>query len=44
MRARLAELGFEPGTARTPDEMTAGLRADYERVGRLLREIDFKPQ
>jgi tripartite-type tricarboxylate transporter receptor subunit TctC len=44
LRARLAELGFEPGTARTPDEMVAGLQADYERIGALLREAGVKPQ
>ena len=42
---RFKELGVEvPQQARTPDEMTKALRADYERVGAVLKSINFKPE
>lgn len=44
VRERLAEVGFEPGLARSMEEMNKGLRADYERMGSLLKAIDFKPE
>jgi tripartite-type tricarboxylate transporter receptor subunit TctC len=44
VRARLAELGFEPGSASTSEQMATRLKRDHERVGALLREIGFKPQ
>ncbi len=44
VRERLLELGFEVGTPRSPDEMAAGLKADYERVGAVLQSIGFKPE
>jgi tripartite-type tricarboxylate transporter receptor subunit TctC len=44
MRERLRDIGFEPAEPRSPDDMERALRADYERVGALLRTIDFKPQ
>ena len=44
VRDRLLELGFEVGTPRSPDEMAAGLRADFERVGAVLQGIGFKPE
>ena len=44
VKERLAEVGFEPGLPRSVDEMGRGLRADYERVGALLKAIDFKPE
>jgi tripartite-type tricarboxylate transporter receptor subunit TctC len=44
MRERLTELGFDVGQARTPDELTRQLRTDYERVGAILKSIDFKPE
>ena len=38
-------LGLEvPKQPRTPDEMTKSLRADYERVGAVLKSINFKPE
>ena len=43
-RDRLREIGFESPEPRTPDELTRALRAEYERIGTLLRSIDFKPQ
>ncbi|WP_284617676.1 Bug family tripartite tricarboxylate transporter substrate binding protein [Aquabacterium humicola] len=44
VKERLAEVGFEPGQPRSVDEMGKALRADYERVGALLKSIDFKPE
>jgi tripartite-type tricarboxylate transporter receptor subunit TctC len=44
MRERLRDIGFEPAEPRSPEEMQRALRADHERVGALLRSIDFKPQ
>lgn len=43
-RERLQEVGFEPGQPRTPDELSASLKADYERVGAVLKSIGFKPE
>ena len=44
VKERLAEVGFEPGLPRGVEEMGKGLRADFERVGALLKAIDFKPE
>jgi tripartite-type tricarboxylate transporter receptor subunit TctC len=44
MRERLQEVGFEPGQARTPQELSASLKADYERVGAVLKTIGFRPE
>ncbi len=44
VRERLADVGFEPGLPRPVEDMNKGLRADYERVGALLKAIDFKPE
>ena len=44
VRDRLLELGFEVGAPRSVDEITAGLKADYERVGAVLRSIGFKAE
>jgi tripartite-type tricarboxylate transporter receptor subunit TctC len=43
-RERLQEVGFEPGQPRTPDELSASLKTDYERVGAVLKSIGFKPE
>jgi len=43
-RERLIEVGFEPGQPRSVDDMLRGLKADYERVGAVLKSIDFKPE
>ncbi len=43
-KERLQEVGFEVGQARSPDEMVKGLAADYERVGAVLKAINFKPE
>jgi len=43
-RERLQEIGFEPPQPRTPDELSASLKADYERVGVVLKSIGFKPE
>ena len=44
VRERLAEIGFEPGQPRPVDELSKSLHADYERMGALLKAIDFKPE
>jgi tripartite-type tricarboxylate transporter receptor subunit TctC len=44
IRERLKDIGFEPGSSRSSDEMMKSLRADYERVGAVLKEIGFKPE
>ncbi len=44
MREKLREVGFDVGQPRTSAEMTRGLQADYQRVGKLLKEINFKPE
>ena len=41
---RMLELGFQPAQSRTPQELAAGLRAESERVGAVLKEIGFKPE
>src|SRR5262245_39690209 len=43
-RARLQEIGFEPGQPRTADELSKALAADYERMGAVLKAIDFKAE
>jgi len=44
LRERLLELGFDVGQPRSVDAMAAGLQADYERVGAVLKAIGFKPE
>ena len=41
---RLKELGFDPAQARTPDELAKSLSTDYERIGAVLKSINFKPE
>jgi len=41
---RLKEIGLTPGQPRTPEELATALRTDYERIGDVLRSIDFKPE
>jgi tripartite-type tricarboxylate transporter receptor subunit TctC len=41
---RAREIGFDIGQPRSVDEMTKGLRADYDRVGAVLASIGFKPE
>ncbi len=43
VRERLLELGFDVGAPRSVDDIVAGLKADYERVGAVLQSIGFKP-
>jgi tripartite-type tricarboxylate transporter receptor subunit TctC len=43
-RERLHEVGFEPGQPRTPEELSASLKSDYERVGAVLKSIGFRPE
>jgi tripartite-type tricarboxylate transporter receptor subunit TctC len=44
VRERLKEAGFEPGQPRGSEEMVKSLRADYERVGAMLKAIGFKAE
>lgn len=44
VRQRLAELGLEPGHSLTTEALKEGLRAEFDRVGSLLKSIDFKPE
>ncbi|WP_298926483.1 tripartite tricarboxylate transporter substrate binding protein [uncultured Ramlibacter sp.] len=44
LRQRMQDTGFDVGQPRTPQEMEAGLKADYERVGAMLKAINFKPE
>jgi tripartite-type tricarboxylate transporter receptor subunit TctC len=43
-RERLVEIGFDAGQPRTPDELSKQLRADFERIGAVLKSINFKPE
>ena len=43
-RERLQEVGFEPGQPRTPEQLSASLKTDYDRVGAVLKAIGFKPE
>jgi tripartite-type tricarboxylate transporter receptor subunit TctC len=43
-RERLKEIGLDPAQARTPEELTKALGADYERIGAVLKSINFKPE
>jgi tripartite-type tricarboxylate transporter receptor subunit TctC len=44
VRARLLDLGLEAVPSRTPEELTRSLSVDYQRVGEVLKSIDFKPE
>ena len=43
-RARLGEAGLEAGHPRTQDELAKSLQADFERIGAILKSINFKPE
>lgn len=38
------ELGLEAGQPRTSEDLTKSLRSGYERIGAVLKSIDFKPE
>jgi tripartite-type tricarboxylate transporter receptor subunit TctC len=44
LRERLQDIGFEPGQPRSPEELSKSLGADYQRMGAVLKSIDFKPE
>ena len=44
LRARMLDTGFEAGAPRTTDDMVKGLKADYDRVGGVLKSIGFQPE
>lgn len=43
LRQKLQEAGFDPGSPRSTAELQQSLKADHERVGAVLKAIDFKP-
>jgi len=43
LRPRLEEMGMEPGTPATTEELLKDVRESYERQGALLRSIKFTP-
>jgi tripartite-type tricarboxylate transporter receptor subunit TctC len=43
-RERLAELGFDAAQPRTSDELTKQLRTDHDRIGVVLKSINFQPE
>ena len=44
LRSRMLDTGFEAGQPRAPEDMTRELRADYDRVGGVLKSVGFKPE
>jgi tripartite-type tricarboxylate transporter receptor subunit TctC len=44
VRERLQQVGFDIGQLRTPQQLSASLKADHERVGAVLKAIGFKPE
>ena len=44
VQARLAELGNDPGTAATPEDLSKSLRAASDKQGATLRALGIKPQ
>lgn len=42
--ARLHEIGFDAALPRSPQELSASLKADFDRMGALLKAINFKPE
>ncbi|WP_035877509.1 tripartite tricarboxylate transporter substrate binding protein [Cupriavidus sp. amp6] len=44
LRRKIEELGMEVGTPATPDELARDVRESYDRQGKVLRSIQFKPE
>jgi len=44
VRDRLVAMGIQPGSNATPEELSARLRQESESIGKMLREIGFKPE
>ncbi|KAF1061321.1 tripartite tricarboxylate transporter substrate binding protein [Variovorax sp.] len=44
VRERLQEIGLAVGQPRTSEELTKTLRTDYDKVGEVLRSINFTPE
>ena len=40
----MLDTGFEAGLPRGQGDMEKGLKADYERVGAVLKAVGFKPE
>lgn len=43
LRPKLEEMGMEPGSSATTDELWKDVHESYERQGKLLRSINFTP-
>ncbi|MDM0015787.1 tripartite tricarboxylate transporter substrate binding protein [Variovorax sp. J22P168] len=43
-QAQLREFGLDSGQPRSSDELTKVLRANHDRIGAILKSIDFKPE
>jgi tripartite-type tricarboxylate transporter receptor subunit TctC len=43
VRSRLAQIGLEPGLAKSEADLAADLKAAYESQGAILKSVDFKP-
>lgn len=41
---RMLDTGFEAGLPRSQDEVAQSLKADYDRIGAMLKSIGFKPE
>jgi tripartite-type tricarboxylate transporter receptor subunit TctC len=44
LHARMLDTGFEAGQPRSIEDMDKQLKADYDRVGGVLKSIGFKPE
>ncbi|HSV61260.1 MAG TPA: tripartite tricarboxylate transporter substrate binding protein [Variovorax sp.] len=44
VRERLQDIGFEVGQPRSPEELSKTLAADYQRMGTVLKSIDFRAE
>jgi tripartite-type tricarboxylate transporter receptor subunit TctC len=43
-RDKLRDFGLDAGQPRTPEELSKALSSDYDRVGAILKSINFKPE
>ena len=44
IRKRVVELGLEPGSTHSPEELSKSLAADFQRVGKVLKAMNSKPE
>lgn len=43
-RERMSELGMTPAPQRSQDDIAKALRTDHEKIGAMLKSINFKPE